>query len=309
MFKGKTRHHSRGLISVNVGAFLSTLEDRNYSEKSLTSFRQSLEPFLLFLAAKGIARLQDVTPAELAAYRVHLAEERSLRISTIHQYLRTVRRFFAYLEETRVVFLNPAAALEMPRPDRRLGFVPTRVQVKRLLSQPDTATNAGVRDRALMETAYSTGIRAGELCALRLHDLQLRERLIRVMGKGRKERLVPLGRTAATWLKRYLKEHRGGLLLKKKEDALWLSVQGGRPLQVMGLELQMRRYSARAALERNITPHALRRACATHMLQNGAHPVEVQLLLGHASLRTLSQYLGLTITDLKAAHKNSKPGQ
>jgi len=294
---------------MHVDAFLASLHSRNYAEKSINSFRLALDAFLLFLAAQEIRRLQDVTLSHLEAYRSYLVEERALAPNSVHQYLRVVRKFFAYLEETSVVFMNVAIALELPRFQRSLGHVPSEEEIGLLLATPDTSVPTGLRDRAMMEIAYSTGIRVGELCSLRLHDLQLREHLLRIMGKGRKERLVPLGKTATKWLRRYLAESRSSLQLNKKEDALWLSSRQGKPLQILSVEQSLRRYSRQAGLSPTIAPHALRRACATHMLRNGAHPVEVQLLLGHASLKTLSQYLGLTITDLKVAHRNSNPGQ
>ena len=267
-----------------------------------------MECFLRFLAERGRERVQDITASDLEAYRLALVD-RSFAPCSIEVYLRTVRQFFAWLEQTQQLFLNPAAGFLIPKPVRKLLPVPSEEEIQRLLAQPNVRTRCGLRDRALLETAYSTGARRAELCALTVGDLNLEGGLVRVLGKGSKERMLPLGKQAVHWLREYLSQARPKFLQGQPDPrALWLNARG-RPLSYFALEQVIHRQAQAANLATPITPHSLRRACATHMLGHGAHPVQLQLLLGHATLKTLSQYLRLTISELKSTHAQTAPGR
>jgi len=166
-----------------------------------------------------------------------------------------------------------------------------------------------VRDRALIETAYATGARREELARLTVLDVDLDNQRLRVLGKGSKERVLPLGKQAVQWLQRYIRESRQKLLKEKlDEPALWIDLHG-KPLAYEAFQQILTRHSYAAAIRPAISAHALRRACATHMLKNGAHPLQLQMLLGHATLKTLSQYLRLTVVELQQTHQQSNPGQ
>jgi integrase/recombinase XerD len=181
--------------------------------------------------------------------------------------------------------------------------------MKALLSQPDISRPTGIRDRAVLEVFYSTGARLEELCGMNVHDADLKQGRIRITGKGNKERAVPMGRQAVYWTERYLKDVRPGFLRKRPDEpALWLGVAGKR-INPLIVERFIRRYGEKAGIKHPVTPHTLRRACATHMLRGGAHPVQIQMLLGHASLRILSRYLKVTITDMMKTHARGKPGK
>jgi len=144
---------------------------------------------------------------------------------------------------------------------------------------------------------------------MQLSDVDLDEGLVRVMGKGSKERMLPLGKEAVSWIRQYIEQARPKLLKgRSDQQALWVTTRGTR-LGYMSLAQVLHKYVANAEIDMPISPHAIRRACATHMLRRGAHPAQLQLLLGHSSLKTLSQYLRLTIREIKAAHANSAPGQ
>ncbi len=168
----------------------------------------------------------------------------------------------------------------------------------------------GFRNRAILEVSYSTGVRCEELLNLSIFDVECERRRIRVLGKGRKERTVPIGRHAADYVKHYLKNGRPKLLGQSHPDttALWISCKG-HPLTIIGLRQMLRNYGKKAGIKQNVNAQILRRSCATHMLDNGAHPVVVAQLLGHAKLSTLSHYLKVTITELKQMHENTKPGK
>jgi site-specific recombinase XerD len=269
-----------------------------------------LKSLLSFLAGRGVGRLQDVTRELLEAYRLKLLADGKTD-ATVRLYLGVAKHFFKSLAEGGGVFADPAEGLANPMPARALPKVPSVEDVERALAAVDVSTPAGVRDRALLETLYSTATRIGECLRLTVFDLDLAGLAARVRGKGAKERMVPLGRHAALWLERYLVSGRVALFrdaaASVRETRLWIDVNG-HPLKAEAFRVSLKNRCEAAGVGR-ISPHALRRACATHMLRNGAHPAQIQALLGHATLQTLGHYLRLTITDIKKTHGRSKPGR
>ena len=313
------RSHKRTALDPLLDAFLADLRRRRGSPQTVAAYREAMRRFLRFMGENGVERLQDVTPDDLAAYRCNIADRLPSPASR-YQYLRLIRRFFGWLESRQHILISPAAALRLPKPGKKLGFVPSEEEMRRLLEQPDLSTPEGVRDRAFLEAAYSTGCRRSEMAAMDAPDLDLEEGTVLVRGKGGKERVVPLGRVAIQWLGRYLDDarpqliHGGGRHRRKPVrdnehvTALWIGTKGRRinpqiPPRFIG------EYGRLSGIAAPVTPYALRRACATHMLRRGAHPVQIQMLLGHSSLRSLSQYLKTSITDLKRAHERARPGQ
>lgn len=292
-----------------IRSYLESLRLRGYSPNTLRHRARHVRQFVNFLREQvgDDKRLCDVTTEDLERFRARLVA-RKFAPATVATTTCTLQLFFRHLEERLYIFINPAAALHVRCPPKPLQYVPSEKDVRRLLAQPNPATLYGLRDRAVLETLYSTGIRRDELVSLNLFDPDPDRGVLRVMGKGRKERLVPLGKRAALWLREYLKTARPKLLMNRlDEQALWI-VRGGRPLRAWRVLQILTLYSQRAGIRR-ITPHALRRACATHMLSRGAHPVKIQALLGHAKLTTLSQYLRVSIAELKKMHRKSKPGR
>lgn len=286
-------------------SYLNTLRQRRQSESSLKTAGFAFSQLAAFLETYG-KTLQDILPDDLDRFRGTLID-RGLAATTVDVVLRQVKRLFYWLAESGRIFLDPGALWTLPKPERPLLSVPTQKQMAVLLAGPDISRARGIRDRALIETAYSTGARLEELCRLTIFDADLDRGLLRVLGKGRKERMLPLGRQAVHWLGQYIRDTRPRLTLGRlNEERLWLG-RGGVPISDAGIRMMLRNYSLAAGLPL-ISPHALRRACATHLLQNGAHPVQIQLLLGHADLKTLSQYLRLTIKDIRTMHAKSKPG-
>ena len=289
-------------------AYLTRMKNRHYSHTTVDTNRKNLKPFFLFMAALGIARLQDVTLDHLNAYRLRMVRRRLAGV-TIYDRLSTLRLFFRYLELEQTVFINPARSVLMPKYQRHLKSVPTEEEVKRLLAQPDVSDRFGLRDRALIEVAYSTGARVDEIVRMNLLSFDRAQQSIRILGKGRKERILPLGRQAMFWLETYLKNARPRFAeLRLDEPALWLRSCGLRmPANV--IFIMLRKYSAQAGIQPAISSHAIRRACASHMLRRGAHPVQIQTLLGHSTLDTLSRYLRVTIVDLQKSYQRSKPAR
>jgi len=295
-------------IDVLQGTWLDSLRIRKYSPTSVQNYRGALKKFAFFLAAQNRTRPQDITFEDIEAYQGSLIDE-GISECTQENYMRAIRLFFTWAAEHQHIFINPAERLIIRQPSRVLQPVPTETEMKRLLAQPNASKSNGLRDRAILEILYSTGMRLGELTGLGLFDPDLDRGTVRVTGKGRKQRTVPLGRMAVHWLKLYLREARPKLQGKQlDETALWLNRYGSR---LSGLRVQqvVRGHAAYAGIRTPITPHAIRRACATHLLANGAHPVQVQMLLGHSCLRHLGQYLRVTVTDLKKAHRKTTPGK
>jgi site-specific recombinase XerD len=300
--------HNRNPICIYIEAFLQHMKTLKYSRKSIESYKQALNRFSSFLTAINIVRIADVTPKDLDAYRLELVD-RKYADQSISLYLRSVRKLFQYLEETQQIFINPARSLKIPRVKLELKPVPTEEEMKTLLAQPDISQPTGIRDRAVIETFYSTGARLEELTCMNAYDADLKQGRVKITGKGCKERVVPMGRQAVFWTGKYLKDVRPGFLRKRPDEhALWLGFAGKR-INPLIVERFISDYGKTAGIRHPVTPHTLRRACATHMLKGGAHPVEIQMLLGHASLRVLSRYLQVTITDMMKTHSKGKPGK
>lgn len=285
--------------------WLATLRAQGASPKTCAVYRNAFDALGAHVGDDASAA--DVTTDDLIAWRGALAA-RGLAEATVDVYLRAVRAWFGWLEERGALFLNPAKSLVLPKVARRLLPVPGAADMRRLLAAPNAATPYGVRDRALLETAYATGARREEIVTLDATAVDLVNATVRVAGKGRRERVLPLTRPAVAWLNRYTTRARPVLLKGKLDElALWIDHHAGR-LSPHGLDVLVKKHAAAAKL-RGVTPHTLRRACATHLLQGGAHPVFVQQLLGHASLRHLAHYLRMTIAELKTTHARSKPGR
>jgi len=287
--------------------FLADLQNRNFARSSIEAYTTPLIPFVLFLNENGIQRFQDVTLEDAEAYRLHL-KNRKLKPNSIEVYLRAVKVFFKYLEKHSHIFSNPVKELEVPNPKGQLPDVPTVEEMARLLAAPDVTTVLGIRDRAMLEVLYSTGVRRGELLAMTIFSVDLQNGTVRVFGKFRKERIVPLGNQAVYWLKKYISESRPVILKERNFNALWITYYKTCNMREGNVLQTLKRYCDKMKIRR-ICAHAIRRACVTHMLANGAHPAHLQHLLGHETLATLSEYLKITITDLKAMHHKSKLGK
>ena len=301
----ETKCHNRNVLSELVDEYVTARRRQRYSADTLKIMQRAVRRFL---DATQVERIQDVSLEHLHAFRLDLLNH-GFASSSIELYTRSVRQFFNWLEDTGHLFANPAQGFIIPKSERTLLPVPSVRDIRKLLAQPNTSQPTGLRDRAMMETAYSTGARAGELTGLTIFHPDIQQGRLRILGKGRKERVVPLGKHACYWLKNYLLHGRPKLLGECVDnEALWIGLNGEK-LNAPGYRVRMRYHSQNGGIDPTVTPHGLRRACATHMLQNGAHPIQLQLLLGHTNLQTLSQYLRVSITEMKKTHTQSKPGR
>jgi len=287
--------------------YAAHLRGQNFKAKSLVTIRCALQRCCAFLAGLDRRTITDVSALDLESYQLSLA---AMSASSQLCYLVQARRWFGWLESTQQLFVNPAVNLRIPQQPKPRLQVPTERQVLRLLAAPNLKTLSGLRDRAWLEVAYSTGARRLEMARLAVADVNLPQRVLRLFGKGDKERLVPLGGQAAGWLEKYLREARPRLLRENQTTALWVSSRGAAPLCYEAMQQQLRGYARRLGLPVSLlTAHNLRRACVTHMLKNGASPLLLKELLGHVRTATLSHYLRRSLADLKETHRHSSPGR
>ena len=289
-----------------VEAFIEDLIASGASPKTVELRRFGLDRFCRHCAATGIRQVQDITLPVLEAYRGDMRRQK-LADATVEQYLRAPRLLLDRLERHGGIFENPARRMALHRRPMRLPRVPSETQVRRLLEQPRTNTPTGMRDRALLEFLYCTGARVSEALGTDVVDLDPVAGTVRLQGKGRLERMCPLGAECLRRLECYLREARLALLGDCDSPALWIGVRGER-LKVQAVEVRIRAYSLQAGIQPAIAPHGLRRAMATHMLHHGADPLAIQTILGHASLKHLSHYLRLTVTDIRRMHRQSRLG-
>jgi len=289
-----------------VEAWEQSLKARKLSPSTLNSHRTALAKLSVYLRTTGL-ELGTAQRRDLERFRADLLQQ-GYSLHLVYSTTRIVITFYAFLEESGQVFENPASGLANASPRPRLGTVLSEKEVHRLLAVPDLTRPTGLRDRAILETLYSTGMRLGECAGMRLHDVKLSAQQVRVFGKGKKERLLPLGVQAAKYLELYLQEARPVLLPKFRAapDAFWMSQLQTR-MRPGAFQSRMVALGKEAGIDVDV--HTLRRTCATHLLRGGAHPLAVSQLLGHASLKTLAHYLHTTIGDLQQAHAKSKPGK
>ena len=292
-------------------AFLDDLHHRRgASPHTVKGYRSDLDEFRRFLVDEwgmepGKTSLQDVDVLTLRGFLAHLHGKGTAR-SSIARKLAALRTFFRFLTREGILQKNPARLISTPRQEKKIPERLEEEEVARLLDCPDNATPLGRRDRAILELIYATGLRVSELVGLDGSSLELDARLVRAMGKGRKERLVPYGEPAADALDDYLRD-RGELARRGPgTDALFLNARGGR-LTVRSVHRLVRKYLNQAALRSGLSPHSLRHAFATHLLERGADLRSIQELLGHASLSTTQKYTHLTTAKLLEVYQKAHP--
>ncbi len=295
-------------MSVLIDRFLGYLEaERGCSPQTLRAYAGDLMRFALFAAPDA----DEFDPTrisimQLRHYLAHLRQAGAAR-TTIARKVASLRSFYRFLVREGVVSDNPATNLVVPRLERRLPLFLDEDQVTRLLGAPDPAEPAGRRDRAILEMLYSTGMRIGELTAVSLEDVDLIGEVARAKGKGKKERLVPLGSAAVAALRDYL-EVRGAIAQRRRTNrrALFVNKAGGR-LSERGIRRIFHKHARRVGLPDKVSPHTLRHSFATHMLNRGADLRSVQELLGHASIATTQIYAHVTTEQLRKVYNKHHP--
>ncbi|MDW8470115.1 MAG: site-specific tyrosine recombinase XerD [Burkholderiales bacterium] len=274
------------------------LED-GLAQATLAAYRADLEALAAHLDGKGLARASE---ADLSAFLA----ARGGRASSAARRLASLRRFYRWCVRERILAADPTLALEAPKRAPRFPRTLSEADVEALLAAPDTGTALGLRDRAMLEVLYACGLRVSELVHLRTFEVDLEAGVLRVLGKGGRERLVPLGEEAVEWTRRYLVEARPRLLARKVSEALFVTARGA-PMTRQAFWRNLRRYGARAIPGKRLSPHVLRHAFATHLLNHGADLRAVQMLLGHADISTTQIYTHVARERLKALHEKHHP--
>jgi len=280
------------------------LED-GLARTTLDSYRSDLGRLALWLATHSHEALLDCRDTTLTGFIADLS--RTTRATSQARYLSTLRRFYRWQLGRGRIFADPTLKLANPARPSRLPKVMSEKQVDHLLAAPDLDTPLGLRDRAMLETLYATGLRVSELVNLKIHEVGFNEGVIRVLGKGSKERLVPLGEVAIDWLQRYLDEARNDILKNQQSEALFVTGRGGAMTRQAFWQL-IKRYALQAGIDpAKLSPHVLRHAFATHLLNHGADLRVVQLLLGHADITTTQIYTHVARERLKSLHTLHHP--
>ena len=244
--------------------------------------------------------------ADLEAFVRHLMG-RGLSPRSVARSVAAIRGFYRFLTIDRRIDSNPSDDLQAPRTWPALPKVLSVEDVDRLIAQPDTSTARGLRDRALLEALYATGMRVSELIRVRLTDLNLDVGYLTCRGKGNKERMVPLGSEATSWIHRYITDARSELLRSGASSALFVNARDGRPLTRVGVWKILKGYGRQAAIRRDLSPHVLRHAFATHLLERGADLRAIQLMLGHADVSTTQIYTHVLEARLRTIYDRCHP--
>lgn len=287
-----------------IDEFLERLwAEQGLADSTLAAYRSDLKQFSRWLS--GTCVITDVQRWHLLdylAWRNH--QDSSAR--TAARMLSTLRRFYRDLVARRARDDDPTALIEMPRIGQSLPKALGEADVENLLASPDTKTELGMRDRAMLELMYATGLRVSELVALDIHQTNLRQGVVQIVGKGGRERLVPLGDMAGDWLVTYLREARGALLGQHRSDTLFIT-RRGRAMTRQNFWYRIRGYAIDAGITIALSPHGLRHAFATHLLNHGADLRAVQMLLGHADLSTTQIYTHVARARLQTLHAEHHP--
>lgn len=294
------------IMSDSIGPFLDHLAiERGLSPRTLDAYGRDLLKLLTFLESRGITRPAEATPRDLREFVYHLKDQ-GLQATSIRRHLSAIRTYYGFLTAEGLAVTDPTERLEAPGVWRRLPEVLSRQEIERLLEAPNLGDRLYWRDRALLEFAYASGVRVSELIALTIRDLDLDEGFALVMGKGAKERLVPVGQSALRAIRVYLRELRPNLERGKGKGVVFLNNRGT-PLSRMGVWKILRTHVERAGIKKRVTPHTLRHTFATHLLEGGADLAAVQEMLGHADISTTQIYTHVDREYLRDVHRQFHP--
>jgi integrase/recombinase XerD len=273
--------------------------ERGLSNNTLAAYRRDLEAHLGFLAEIGVTDPARADESHLLRYLGRLRKAGAAP-ATVLRKLSAIRSFYRYLVREELIAADPTANIESHRLESRLPSVLSLEQVEAMLSKPDPATARGIRDRALLELLYATGLRVSELTELEVGDVNLKLGFVRCMGKGSKERIVPLGRKAIEAIVRYLESRKGG------STALFPGRSGGKLTRVTCWKI-IKRYAALAGVTGHVSPHTLRHSFATHLLERGADLRSIQEMLGHADISTTEIYTHVSADHLREVYQSTHP--
>ncbi|GAB4122479.1 MAG: site-specific tyrosine recombinase XerD [Sideroxydans sp.] len=281
------------------------LED-GLARNTLASYRLDLNKFAAWLAQQRQGSLLTATQADIQQFIGHLVVKEKAKATSTSRMLSSLKRLYRYLLRQNRILLDPTLQVEAPKLPRPLPKSLTEEDVERLLNAPDVQTPLGLRDRTMLEVLYASGLRVSELVGLTLVQVSQNEGVVRILGKGSKERLVPLGEEALDWLKRYLADARPLLLAGKISDVLFVTGRGEGMTRQMFWYL-IKKHAQQGGVHKPLSPHTLRHAFATHLLNHGADLRVVQMLLGHSDISTTQIYTHVARERLKQLHARHHP--
>ena len=287
--------------------FKEQLQTLNYSKSTIDNYLSAINRFLNWLKKENLPDIKSLTPQTILNYQTHI-QNKNYSLSTQHVFLRGIKHFFTYLTQENQILFNPAAKIHFPKLGNRLPkHIPTEPEMLTILELPRTDTHKGLRDKALLELLYSTGLRRQECANLKIADIDLKDNTVRVnQGKGQKDRIVPLGKTAGEHIKQYILNSREHYLKNTTEESLFLN-RMGKPLSAAMITIIIREYRKQAGFNYPFTTHSIRRAFATHLIKNQANPLYVQKLLGHTRGETLNRYVKVAALEVKQTHQQTHP--
>ena len=295
-----------------LAEYLQWMLITNYSERTVGNRKITLGYFISWCEERGITRPTEVTRPILERYQrwiYHYRKKNGQPLSFRSQYerLSPVRAFFKWLAKSNYILYNPASELELPRLGKRLPkHVLTTSEAEAVINQADVLDPLGIRDRAILETLYSTGMRRMELIGLKVYDLDVERGTVMVHGKGKKDRMIPIGERAVLWIEKYLADVRPSLVVEPDDGTLFLT-NYGEPLSPNRLSDTVGQYVDKAAIGKQGACHLFRHTMATLMLENGADIRFIQQMLGHAELTTTQIYTQVSIRKLKEIHTGTHP--
>ena len=279
--------------------------ERGLSENTINSYGIDLKLFLEYLRENEIPSFKQVNKEVIVNY-MQSEKNNNKANSSILRSVSSLRKFFQYLAQEKIIEKDPMLLIDTPKKKQHLPQVLTKEEVEKLLRSPNTGQVLGLRDRAMLELMYATGLRISEIINLKLEDLHLTMGTLQTLGKGHKERIVPVGDEAIKWVNRYLEEARPKLLKQKRNNYLFLNFHGNN-LTRQGVWKNLKAEVRKAGIQKNITPHTLRHSFATHILENGADLRIVQELLGHADISTTQIYTHLSNKQLADIYNRAHP--
>ncbi|WP_418792405.1 site-specific tyrosine recombinase XerD [Phosphitispora sp. TUW77] len=279
--------------------------ERGLADNTLDSYNRDLKQFMTFLENEKVDNVQKATRNVIMSYLLFL-QKRGRATATVSRHLAALKSFYHFLLREKYIEKDPTANLESPKLEKKLPRILSVNEVENLLSQPRGIDPGGLRDKAMLELLYATGIRVSELISLDINHINLDMGYIRCFGKGSKERIVPVGSLARKCVDEYLQRGRTKIIKTRTEKALFVN-HHGRRLTRQGFWKIIKKYAIRAGISKEITPHTLRHSFATHLLENGADLRSVQEMLGHADITTTQIYTHLTKGRLREVYVKSHP--
>lgn len=298
-----------------IEAFCEELGARNYAKRTIKNYVHCMKGLSNWMSETGIEGMQDITAEDIADYQVYLhsgyTTARNGRLSVGAQCVRlyAAKTFFTFLSRRRYISDNPTIELELPsRPERLPRDVLTKRETKRILAAPNISTLEGFRDRCILEMLYATGTRLSELRELTIYDVDLEAGEVCVMGKGSKERIIPVARKCCAFVEEYMRRVRPRMLKGSAHNWLWVSTKGGQKMGRDRIWMVVRKYSGKCRIKgKHITTHSFRHTIATHLLKAGADIRYIQEFLGHSSIATTQIYTKVDMTELRRAIQKAHP--